>query len=210
MSDSEEFDALDFLTFLKRVNDLDPVNYQYFKQLLQNRTILLNEEIGENLIENVWLPLRDFERDNSMEPVTLILNSIGGSVSDGFFFAHYLTQYKKPLKIIVPGYAASMAAVILCGGGKNPNITRYCYPSTYGLIHDGYVALSASESKTAEDIMEFNKRVDENIRSFIINNTSIPADLFDAHARHQWFLSAHELKKYGLIDKIIGEDDYDD
>lgn len=202
----DEFDALDFLTFLKKVNDLNPVTYQYFNQLFRHRTIILNEEIGESLIETVWLPLREFEEDNSNEPITLILNSIGGSVSDGFFLAHYLAQYKKKLNIIVTGYAASMAAVILSGGGKNDNVTRYCYPSTYGLIHDGYVVISASESKTAEDIMGFNKRVDEDIRSFILNNTKITPELFDAHARHQWFLNAHEMLEYGLIDKIIGED----
>lgn len=73
--------------------------------------------------------------------MTLILNSIGGTVSDGFFLAHYIANYKKKLNIIVTGCAASMAAVILCGGGKNENVTRYCYPSSYALIHDGYVTL---------------------------------------------------------------------
>ena len=98
-NDIDEFDALDFISFLKKANELSPVTYQYFKQLLQNRTIILNEEIGESLVETVWLPLRDFEHDNSDKPVTLILNSIGGSVSDGFFLAHYLAHYSKPLNI---------------------------------------------------------------------------------------------------------------
>ena len=134
------------------------------------------------------------------------MNSSGGSVSDGFFLAHYISQYSKPLNIIVPGYATSMAAVILAGGGKNSNVTRYCYPSTYGLIHDGYVALSASEAKTANDIMAFNNKVDEDIREFIINNTNITAEQYDAQARHQWFLSADEMLQYNLIDKIYGRD----
>ena len=110
------------------------------------------------------------------------------------------------MNIIVPGYAASMAAVILAGGGKNENVTRYCFPSTYALIHDGYVALSASEAKTANDIMAFNNKVDENIRQFIIDNTNITAEEYDAQARHQWFLSAEEMKKYNLVDKIYGVD----
>jgi len=104
----------------------------------------------------VYLPLKDFEEDDSDEPITIILNSVGGSVSNGFFLAHYLKNFKKKINIIVTGYAASMAAVILCAGGKNPNITRYCYPSSYGLIHDGYITLSTNESKTASDIMAFN------------------------------------------------------
>ena len=154
------------LSALLQQSGLDITTYQYFNQLLNNRTIIFNRDIMEDIVEAVYLPLKDFEEDDSTTPVTLILNCIGGSVSDGFFLAHYISQYKKPLNIIVLGYAASMAAVILAGGGKNDNVTRKCYPSTYSLIHDGQVAIQASESKTAADIMAFNDTVDQQIRQF--------------------------------------------
>jgi ATP-dependent Clp protease protease subunit len=156
------------------------------------------------VVEKVFLPLRDFEKDSSTEPVTLILNSSGGSVSDGFFLAHYLAHYSKPLNIIITGYAASMAAVILAGGGKNENIIRSCFPCTYGLIHDGYVALAASETKTANDIMAFNDSMDKQIRQFFIDNTNITEEMYDSKSRHQWFLSAQEMLDLGLVDRIIG------
>lgn len=196
----------EFLTLPEQVG-FSPVTYQYFNQLLNKRTVIMNVEIDESLIETVYLPLKDFEEDDSTLPVTLILNSPGGSVSDGFFLAHYLSHYKKPLNIIVTGCAASMAAVILSGGGKNPNVTRYCYPSTYALIHDGFVALAASESKTASDIMAFNDTVDKDIRQFILDNTKITAEKYDSMTRHQWFLSAKEMKELGLIDKIYGDEE---
>lgn len=197
---------LDFLAIPEKFG-LDPVDYQYFHQLFHNRTIIFNQEVEETIIESIYLPLRDFENDDITKPVTLILNSPGGSVSDGFFLAHYLSQYKKPLNIIVTGYAASMAAVILAGGGKNPNVTRVCYPSTYALIHDGYVAIPPSESKTAGDVMAFNEKVDEAIRAFIIDNTNITPEQYDAQARKQWFISAQEMLELNLIDKIIGKGD---
>ena len=184
---------------------IDPVSDQYFHQLFDKRTIIFNQDVSENLIETVYLPLKEFEEDSSTEPITLILNSLGGSVSNGFFLAHYIANYKKKLNIIVTGYAASMAAVILCGGGKNDNVTRYCYPSTYALIHDGYIALQASEAKTASDIMAFNEKVDDDIRDFMLKNTNITAEQYDAKTRHQWFLSAKEMKELNLIDIIIGE-----
>ena len=196
---------LDFLSTVVDFSSLSAPDYQYFHQLLHNRTIIFNKEIEEDIIEAVYLPLRDFENDNSDKPITLILNSPGGSVSDGLFLAHYLKNYKKKLNIIVAGYAASLAAVILCAGGKNPNITRSCYPSTYALIHDGYVALSTSESKTASDIMAFNDKVDAGIRQFIIDNTNITEEQYDSKTRHQWFLTAKEMKELNLIDNIIGE-----
>lgn len=194
---------LDFLEVVRNYSDLDIVTYEYFNQLFNHRTILFNQKVDENIVEAIYLPLKEFEEDDIQTPVTLILNSPGGSVSDGFFLAHYLTHYQKKLNIIVLGYAASMAAVILAGGGKNSNITRKCYPSSYALIHDGYIALSPSESKTAGDIMAFNDRIDEDIRQFILENTNIKQEQYDAQARHQWFLSSNEMLEYGLVDEII-------
>lgn len=195
--------GFDFLAIPEKYSSVDAIEYQYFHQMLDNRTIIFNSEISEDIVETLYLPLRDFENDDSDEPITIILNSVGGSVSDGFFLANYLASYKKKINLIVAGYAASMAAVILSAGGKNENITRYCYPSTYVLIHDGYVALSASEAKTANDIMAFNNLVDENIRKFIITNTNITEELYDSKARKQWFISAEEALELNLIDKIM-------
>lgn len=183
----------------------DPATYQYFNQLLNHRTIIFNCDVQEDIIEKVYIPLREFEQDNSMEPVTIIMNSSGGSVSDGFFLAHYISQYSKPLNIIVPGYACSMAAVILAGGGKNENVIRSCFPCSYALIHDGYVALAAAETKTANDIMAFNDNVDKQIREFFINNTKITEEQYESKSRHQWFLDSQEMLKLGLIDRIYGQ-----
>ena len=195
--------GFDFLAIPEKYSSVDAIEYQYFHQMLDNRTIIFNSEISEDIVETLYLPLRDFENDDSDEPITIILNSVGGSVSDGFFLANYLASYKKKINLIVAGYAASMAAVILSAGGKNDNITRYCYPSTYVLIHDGYVALSASEAKTANDIMAFNNLVDENIHKFIITNTNMTEELYDSKARKQWFISAEEALELNLIDKIM-------
>ena len=184
---------------------LDPANYQYFNQLINHRTVLFNCEVREDIIERVYIPLREFEQDDSMEPVTLILNSEGGSISDGFFLAYYIAQYSKPLNIIVPGYACSMATVILAGGGKNENVIRSCFPCSYALIHDGYVALAASETKTANDIMAFNDKVDKQIKDFFIQNTNITEEQYNSHIRHQWFLDANEMLESGLIDRMYGQ-----
>ena len=185
----------------------DAVKYQYFNQLLKNRTVVFNGEVDETIIESVYLPLKDFEEDDSVAPVTLILNSSGGSVSDSLFLAYYIANYKKQLNIIVPGYAASMATVILAGGGKNDKVNRTCFPCSYGLIHDGYLALQASEAKTAADIMAFNDKVDNRVKQFFIDNTNITKEMYDSHARKQWFLDAKEMKELNLIDSIIGESD---
>ena len=196
---------LDELFNAMQTYGFDPTMYQYFNQLINHRTVIFNCDVQEDIIEKVFLPLKQFEEDDSMEPVTLIMNSSGGSVSDGFFLAHYIAKYSKPLTILVPGYACSMAAVILAGGGKNKNVTRICFPCSYALIHDGYVALAASETKTANDIMAFNDDVDKRIRQFFIDNTNITEEEYDSHTRRQWFLTSQEMIEKNLIDKLYGE-----
>ena len=185
----------------------DAKDYQYFNQLLNNRTILFNTYIDEAIVEKIYLPLREFENDSSVEPVTLILNSPGGSVADGFFLAHYIAHYKKKLNILVLGYAASMAAVILAAGGHNENVHRMCYPSTYALVHDGYITMESSESKTAQDFMAFNDKVDNDIKDFIIKHTNITEELYNSKTRHQWFISAKEMKELNFIDEILGSEE---
>ena len=195
----------EFLGFANEVSTLDPIMYQYFNQLLKNRTIVLNAEIDESILETVVLPLKDFEEQESDKPVTLILNTPGGSVADGLMLCNIIDNYKKPLEIIVPSYSCSMGTIILCSGNKNPNVIKKAYPFSFALFHSGQTYVGG-ESTSVEDVMNFNKSVDNKIRDYIIANTNITEELYDAHHRKQWYISAEEMLKYGLIDEIIGSE----
>lgn len=194
---------LEFLGFANEVSTLDPVMYQYFNQLLNNRTIVLNAEIDESILETVVLPLKDFEKQNSDIPVTLILNTPGGSVADGLMLCNIIDNYTKPLNIIVPSYSCSMGTIILCSGNKNPNVTKKAYPFSFALFHSGQTYVGG-ESTSVDDVIDFNRAVDNKIRDYVINNTKITGELYTAHHRKQWYLTAEEMLQYGLIDEIIG------
>lgn len=196
---------LEFLGFAEATSSLDPIMYQYFKNLLQNRTIILNSEIDENILENVVLPLKDFENDKSNDKITLILNTPGGSVADGLMLCNIIDNYKKPLEIIVPSYSCSMGTIILCSGNKNPNITKKCYPFSFGLFHSGQTFVGG-ESTSVKDTVDFNENVDNRIREYIIANTNISDELYEKHHRKQWYITADEMLAYGLVDEIIGKE----
>lgn len=196
---------LEFLGFAEATSSLDPVMYQYFKNLLQKRTIILNSEIDENILENVVLPLKDFEEDFSYDTVKLILNTPGGSVADGLMLCNIIDNYTKPLEIIVPSYSCSMGTIILCSGNKNPNVIKRCYPFTFGLFHSGQTFVGG-EATSVKDTVDFNEDVDNRIRQYIIANTNISDELYEKHHRKQWYITAEDMLKYGLIDEIIGRD----
>lgn len=196
---------LEFLGFANDVSPLDPVMYQYFNQLLNKRTIVLNSEIDESILETVVLPLKDFEQDEDNTPIRLILNTPGGSVADGLMLCNIIDNYKKPLEIIVPSYSCSMGTIILCSGNKNPNITKKCYPFSFALFHSGQTYVGG-ESTSVDDVIDFNRSVDNKIKEYVINNTNISEELYTQHHRKQWYISAEEMLKYGLVDEIIGSE----
>ena len=195
-----------FLALFEDQSNLDPIMYQYFNHYKNHRTIIFNRAVDENIVEMVILPLLEYERDDSNEPVKLILSTVGGSVSDGLILCNIIDNYKKPLKIYVYGYACSMGTIILCAGNKNPNVKKYCYPFSFGLFHAGYSAIEG-ESLSVEDQIEFNKKTDSTIRNYVVSNTNITEEEYKHNERRQWYLNAREMKEKGLIDIIIGEDD---
>lgn len=195
---------LEFLGLAEDYSSLDPVMYQYFNNLLNRRTIILNSEIDESILETVVLPLKQFEADEINDPITLILNTPGGSVADGLMLCNIIDNFKKPLNIIVPSYSCSMGTIILCSGNKNPLVSKKAYPFSFALFHSGQTYVGG-ESTSVDDVIDFNRSVDNKIREYVINNTNITAELYTAHHRKQWYISAEEMLEYGLIDEIIGK-----
>lgn len=183
-------------------NYIDPCMYQYYDNLLRHRTIIFNQEVGNDIVETVIMPLLNFEKDDSTEPVTLILNTPGGSINDGLVLVNIIDNYKKPLNIIVMGYACSMGSVILCAGNKNSNVCKFCYKYSFGLIHAGSVFLGGNAA-TVKDTAKFNEQVDEQIKQYILANTKITEEEYTESERKEWYLTADEMLEKGMVDEIL-------
>lgn len=182
---------------------VDPLIWTYFDQLKNHRTIIFNDVIGNSVVEMVYCQLRKFEQDDDyITPVTLILNTLGGSVFDGLFLCNVIDNYSKPLNIICPGYCFSMGAIILSAGSKNPNVHKYCYPFSTVLYHAGDLNLGG-ESNSVKDTMAFSDKIDTKIKEYILSNTTIPENVYDEHNRKQWYLTSDEMLQYGLVDAIL-------
>ena len=193
----------DLFTFVEETSQLDPANYQYFNQLFNKRTIVFNCEIGADILERVYLPLKDFEEDDSNEPVNLIISTIGGSIHDALFLINVIDNYKKPLIITAAGEIMSMGLYLLAAGSKNPNVTKRCFKNTCGLYHSGSIGFSLTSMNAAKEMMDFQHRVDEDIKKYIIDNTKITEEISKEHGKEEWFLTGQELKDYGFVDIVL-------
>ena len=182
---------------------VDPiVRYQYFENL-KKRTIVFNRMVDEDILEYLILPLRQFEEDDSNEPVNLILDTCGGSTMAGLGVLNLIDNYKKPLNIYVYSYAMSMGAIILAAGNKNPNVRKFAHKFSIGLIHSGDVVLGQSTANQAKDTMNFLQDIDKRIEQYFFENTNFTKAVWKKIKDKEFYMTAEEMKKYGLIDEIL-------
>lgn len=197
--------GLEFLELPMEMCQLDPVSYEYFNQRFNHRTIIFNQGVDENILETVILPLQEFEKDNSEEPVTLIIQSPGGSVLDGLTVCNVIDNYKKKLNIYIYGYAFSMAFIISCSGSKNPNVTKYCHPFSFFLNHPAVGGIEG-DIKSMSETIAFNEKLEEMVKEYIVSNTKITEEEYAKAERKQNYMTAYEAKEKGFVDIIIGKE----
>lgn len=180
-------------------NSPDPILYHYYKGL-SNRTFYINCEIDSDLVDMVSVPL--LMADTTGEPITIYLNTPGGSVFDGFNLADIISNLKSPTTIIVLGYAYSMGMYLLMAGSNKPNITRKCYPFSTGLMHGGSSLVQGTSSQV-RDYHEFAERFDKKVENFVLANSNFTKEEYDKIERYELYLTAEEMLEKGLVDEII-------
>lgn len=180
---------------------MDPINYQFFNQLSQ-RSIILNSEVEDDIIEKVVLPLLEFEKDDSNDPVTLYLNTPGGSVFAAMFLCNVIDNYKKPLNIIGLGYFMSMGTLIMMAGKNNPNVTKICYDFSIALLHAGSIVLEG-DAKTVKQTMDFNEGYQQKVKKYILSHTNFTEEEYEKVKDLEYYMYADELKRLGIVDTII-------
>ena len=179
----------------------DPVMWQYFKRL-KDRTIIINEVITENIMETAIIPLLEMDNDGSDKEINIILNSRGGEVYNGLCLCDVISKLKTKTTITIMAYAYSMGSLIIMSGAKNPNVIRKCYPFTTGLIHGGSDYLQGTTSQI-KDYYNFNTKYEDKIKDFILDNTNITEEEYEKMSRYEWYMTAEDMLKYGLVDEII-------
>lgn len=197
---NKNFGTIDLSDLLKG-NSIDPIQYQYFKNL-ENRKIIINDEINSDIIEMAILPLIEMDTDGSGKPIEIILNTPGGSVYDGFQLIHTIENLRTPTTIIVTAMAASMGSLIAISGKNNPNVKTVCSPYSVFLIHSGSDCM-AGTTTMIKDIFHFSEKFEQIIEDYILSHSKISVDLYNQKSRYEWWFTATEALEMGVVDEII-------
>lgn len=196
----KEYGAINLKDLLND-NAIDPIQYQYFKGL-ENRKIVINDEITQDTIEMAVLPLIEMDNDGTGKHIEIILNTRGGSVYDGFQLIDVIEKLKTPTTIKVLGMAASMGALIAIAGHKNENVKTVCSTYSVFLIHSGSDCMAGTISMI-KDQFHFSEKYERKIEDYILTNSNITKELYDEKSRYEWWFTAEEALEMGIVDEIV-------
>ena len=174
-------------------------SYDIFSRLLNDRIILLNEEVNNASAGVIVAQLLYLEGQDPEKDIALYINSPGGVITDGMAIYDTMQYIKCDVSTICIGMAASMGAFLLAAGAKGK---RFALPNSEIMIHQpsgGAKGQATDISIHANHILRTKKRLNE----ILSERTGQPIEVVERDTERDNFLSAQEALEYGLIDKVI-------
>jgi ATP-dependent Clp protease protease subunit len=175
--------------------------YDIYSRLLKDRIIFLGTPIDDTIASLIVAQLLFLEQEDSKKDIMLYVNSPGGSVSSAMAIIDTMNFIKCDVSTICIGLAASAGAVILSSGTKGK---RFSLPNSEVMIHqpliNGGVGGQVTDIEiTAKNIVKMKKRLNE----MLAKNTGQKLAKIEADVERDYWMTADEALKYGIVDKII-------
>lgn len=174
-------------------------SYDIFSRLLNDRIIMLCDEVNDTSASLVVAQLLYLEGQDPDKDISLYINSPGGSISAGMAIYDTMKYIKCDVSTICVGMAASMGAFLLSSGTKGK---RYALPNSEVIIHQplGGAQGQASDIKIHADHIIAIK---EKLNRILSEQTGQPLDVIYKDTDRDNFMTAQEALEYGLVDKVI-------
>ena len=180
-------------------------SYDIFSRLLNDRIIMLSDEVNDATASLVVAQLLYLEGQDSEKDISLYINSPGGSISAGMAIHDTMQYIKCDVSTICMGMAASMGAFLLASGTKGK---RFALPNSEILIHQPLIAggQGGGLSGQATDIKIHADHIiylREKINGLLSEYTGQPIERVRQDTERDNYMTALEAKEYGLVDEVI-------
>ncbi len=173
--------------------------YDIYSRLLKERIIFLGEEVNEHTANLVIAQLLHLAYEDPEKDISLYINSPGGSVYDGLAIYDTIQFIKPNVRTYGIGLQASFGAVLLAAGTKGK---RYMLPHARAMIHQphsGTQGVVTDMEITLREVIELKKKLAE----IIAKHTGQKVTKIKADMERDYWMSAEESVKYGLVDSVI-------
>ena len=174
-------------------------SYDIFSRLLNDRIIVLSDEVNDATASLVVAQLLYLEGQDPDKDIHLYINSPGGSITAGMAIYDTMQFIKCDVSTICVGLAASMGSFLLAAGTKGK---RLSLPHSEIMIHQplGGAQGQATEIQIAADhILKTRQKLNQ----ILAENTGQPLEVINADTERDNWMTAEEAKEYGLIDRVV-------
>jgi len=173
--------------------------YDIYSRLLKERIVFIGGVITDAVANTVVAQLLFLESEDSKKDIHLYINSIGGSVTAALAIYDTMNCIKPSVSTICVGVAASAGAVLLAGGEKGK---RFALPNSEIMIHQ---VMGGTEGQASDIEIEAKHilRIKAKLNEILAKHTSKPLGQIEKATDRNFFMTAEDAKKYGIIDKIV-------
>lgn len=172
--------------------------YDIYSRLLKERIIFLGGPIDDDTANLVIAQLLFLESEDQKKDISLYINSPGGSVTATLAMVDTMNHVKPSVSTVCVGMAASGAAIILSAGEKGK---RFALPNAEVMIHQPHGGAEGQATDieiTAKQILKLRERLNK----ILAKNTGQSLEKIEKDVERDFFMTADEAKKYGLVDKV--------
>jgi len=188
-----------FIPMVVEQNGVRERSYDIFSRLLKDRIIFLDGEINDATADLVVAQMLFLESEDPKKDISLYINSPGGSVTAGLAIYDTMQYLASPVQTICMGQAASMAAVLLCGGSKGK---RFILPSARVMIHQPWGNVEGQETDIRIQAKEL-ERIKELTIEILMRHTGKSREAIITDTDRDFFLTASEAVAYGIVDNVM-------
>ena len=174
-------------------------SYDIYSRLLKDRIVFLGDGIDDHVANLVVAQLLFLESEDPDKDISLYINSPGGVISSGMAIYDTMQYVKCPVSTICVGQAASMAAVLLAAGAPGK---RFALPYARIMIHQpsgGSKGQAVDIEIQAKEIL----RLKDILNRILVQHTNQPLKRVAADTDRDFFMSAEEAVRYGMVDRVI-------
>lgn len=173
--------------------------FDIYSRLLKENIIFLAGPINDEVANIVIAQMLFLQSEDPKKDIRLYVNSPGGHVSAGLAIIDTMNHIKNDVSTVCVGMAASMGAVILASGAKGK---RYSLPNSEIMIHQplgGAQGQATDIQITAKQILKLKDKLNQ----MMSKQTGKPLAQIEKDADRDYYMSAEEAKKYGIVDKVL-------
>jgi len=176
-------------------------SFDIYSRLLKERIIFLGTEINDDVSNLVIAQLLFLQSEDAEKDISIYINSPGGVVTAGMAIYDTMQFVKCPITTYCMGQAASMGAVLLTAGTKGK---RFALPNSRIMIHQplgGAQGQATDIEIQTKEILRMKRRLNE----IIAEHTGQPVATIEKDTDRDFFMSAEEAVKYGLVDEVVSQ-----